>query len=300
MTNSNRFIVASHGWSGSNWLAYALNLNEHILCTHSARNILANDTAMHSNKNLKKNIRDFHKGYVSRQAFSIQDTYDKIIQLGYSEFYGSVHVLRLRDIPVINQKFGLPQEKYNLINLVRHPIDLVWSGYGQFKDLFRFDINELYWTLGKILNESKEFVYNIGDKYKINIGEIDHLAFIGAACVLGSLQKDFNVINEIKTYEKIDYLGIIKMEKITSNKNYFQSILLQLTNNQLIIQDSYLKKVFNTGKVNVHRHDKVKLNPKERYNSLENWQKEVLNFYLDKYQIVKEYHSYGYDFSFLK
>jgi len=152
----NSFIVTCHGWSGSNWLSHVLNDHPDITCSHSARNILAKDVNMQSNKELKHNIHQLHKGYADRQNQSIDEVYKQIKQMGKTEFYGSVHVLRQRDIPVLYEIFGKTETKFNVINLIRNPIDLVWSGYGQFKDLFKYDINELYWTLKKIIDNSND------------------------------------------------------------------------------------------------------------------------------------------------
>lgn len=303
MEDNNQFIITCHGWSASNWVAHSINLHSNITCSHSAMNVVTQNKNIYNNDNLKKLITTFHKGYTNRQKCSISQSYQEIInQNNQNEtiYYGSVHLYRLRDLPVLFDKFGSTGRKYKVMNLIRHPIDLVWSGFGQFKDLFKFDINELHWTLGKILRESKDFIYHIGNKYKLNIGELDNLAFIGAACVLGSLQKDIQVEKEVKNIPDFDYLGSIEMEKITSDKFYFSEIVKKLTSNHIQISDEYIKSVFALGKINAHKKDKVRLTVAEKYKAMMPWQKEVLCFYLDKYEIVQKYKDFEYDFTFLK
>lgn len=295
----NQFIITSHGWSGSNWLSHVLNAHPTITCTHSARNILANDINMQSNKELKQNIHQLHKGYVSRQNVSLDDIYLQIEKMSKTLFYGSVHVLRQRDIPVIFEKFGKPKREFNVINLVRNPIDLVWSGYGQFKDLFKYDINELFWTLKKIIDNSKEFVHDIGNKYNINIGETENLAFIGAASVLLSLKKDADAETKIRSLPNIKYLSPVQMEQLTTDKKYFKDFLSKITNNKIIIEDSYIENVFKTGKINKHKKDNKKLTPKERYCQFNDWQKEIFKYYLSKFELKEYFENMDYSLSFL-
>lgn len=65
--------------------------------------------------------------------------HDFIESNGDADFYGSVHFYRLRDLPAQYEKFENSERNFNVINLIRNPIDLVWSGYGQFKELFKTD-----------------------------------------------------------------------------------------------------------------------------------------------------------------
>ncbi|MEZ4781128.1 MAG: hypothetical protein R2816_06015 [Flavobacteriaceae bacterium] len=212
------FIVTSHGWSASNWTAHALNLNENILCTHSARNELASDKNLQSNINLKNNIDQLQKGYAQRQERSLDTIYDEIEKKGIAKSYGSVHVLRLRDLPIIYEKFGSSKRNFILVNIVRNPVDLAWSGYGQFKDLFRYDINELHWTTGKIVRQALEFSNYISSKYNLYMGDFENLAFIGACAVFESLKFDLDAYHKVNYMENIKFKGTIRMEDLTSKK----------------------------------------------------------------------------------
>src|ERR1041384_1183508 len=131
------FIVTSHGWSASNWVAHSLDLHPEIICSHSARNASAGAPDLHDN--LKFDLGRMHAGYVNRQGRPIDESYNEIEQMGDGKYYGSVHLYRLRDLPVLHEKFGPSSRNFSVMNLVRHPVNLVWSGYGQFKDLFRYD-----------------------------------------------------------------------------------------------------------------------------------------------------------------
>lgn len=293
------FIITCHGWSGSNWLAHALNLSPLITCTHSARNCLADDINLQSDTNLKKKLRTLHKGYISRTSTSIEMKYEEIKGYGKSDFYGSVHLIRLRDLPVLDKKFGPPSSEYKVLNLIRHPVDLVWSGYGQFQTLFLYDLNELHWTLGKVLNESNEFLYSISDKYNINLGEIQNLAFISSSCILGSLQLDANAEKETKKLKNLKYLGTLKLEEISKRKSTFIKLIHDLTGEQLTEDSRYINTVFELGKINKHIKEKENHKPSEKYANFSDWQKEVFHFFLTKYKIKDYYSRLGYDMSFI-
>jgi hypothetical protein len=290
------FIVTSHGWSASNWVAHSLNLHPDIVCSHSARNALADDTSMH--ENLKQDLTHMHTGYVSRQGQKIDTSYDAIEKMGEGKYYGSVHLYRLRDLPVVYQKFGDFSRQFSVMNLVRHPVNLVWSGYGQFKDLFRYDINELHWTLGKVLNESREFVFSIGNKYQLNLGDFENLAFIGAACVLGSLRIDLNALEQVKKIPQIHFNGYLQMEKVTGDPEEYKKFISTLLPG-IELTENYISSVFSTGAINKHKHDAKKITVDERYATWSDWQKEVFLFYFNKYDLRNEYEKLGYDFSFL-
>ena len=287
------FIVTCHGWSASNWIAYSLNLNSHILCTHSARNEAAKDKDLQSNENLQKNLQALHHGYANRQSRGLDAIYDEIESKGTAPVYGSVHVLRMRDIPIILSKFGEPERKFSLVNVIRHPVNLVWSGYGQFKDLFRYDLNELYWTTGKALSQAKDFIIEIGAKYNIKVGDLDNLAFIGACAILQSLKEDVQAYPAVIKSANIEFKGTYHMEKLTTSKDYYSSLCENL-NLKDFMDTKYIEAVFKTGVVNKHKSDNKILTPVDRYNSFNEWQKEVYNHFLILNNLVEPYCQFGY------
>jgi hypothetical protein len=199
---------------------------------------------------------------------------------------------------VLHEKFGDFSREFNVMNLVRHPVSLVWSGYGQFKDLFRYDINELHWTLGKVLNESREFVFGIGAKYQINLGDFENLAFICAACVMGSLRIDLDALPNVKKVPQLHFNGFLQMEKVTSDPVEYKKFITTLIPG-IEVSDKYLDEVFSTGTINQHKHDTKKSGPAERFASWNDWQKEVFLFYFKKYNLEEEYSNLGYDLSFI-
>ena len=292
-------MVTSHGWSASNWLAYALNLHPQIICTHSARNIQASEKEMNSDPNLRKNLRDLHNGYLLRQNRTLNESYDFIESLGQASLYGSVHVYRLRDLPVLYEKFGKFERRFQVLNLVRHPVALVWSGYGQFKELFRYDLNELHWTSGKVLKTAGEFIQRLALKYDLYVGDLENLAFIGAAAVLGSLRLDLDATAKTKKIPGIDFHGTVKMEEVTQKPEVLRRTIALLSGRALEITENYLEAVYKAGIVNEHKEEQNKRDAAARYLKFNEWQKEVFRYFMQKYKIREDYEKLGYDFSFL-
>ncbi|MFK7845722.1 MAG: hypothetical protein AB8G77_10500 [Rhodothermales bacterium] len=296
---SKYFIYTSHGWSASNWLAFALNLHPRIVCSHSARNLLADKKSMNSNANLKKHLTQLHTGYISRLERPIASAYQEIEAMGDADLFGSVHVYRLRDLPVVYQKYGPFKNDFNVMNLVRHPVSLVWSGYGQFKDLFKYDLNELHWTSGKVLKSGREFVNELSRKYDLNVGELENLAFIGAAVVLGSLRLDLDALERVAEIPGIHFKGHTKMEEITKIPNVLTDSIAGLSDNVLHTDASYLTRVYDAGVINEHKKDSNKFDAKARYDQFTDWQKETFNYFFSKFELKSAYEKIGYDFDYL-
>lgn len=300
MTHAKKyFIVASHGWSASNWLAHVLQLHPDITCTHSARNVLAADKYLQSDENLQRHLEQLHTGYLSRKSQALDSSYDEIEKMGYTRCMGSVHRYRLRDIPVIYDRFGSFQRTYRVMNLIRHPVTLVWSGYGQFQSLFRYDINELHWTLGKVLKTAQHFVFDFGRRHDLMLGDFEVLAFLGAAVVLGSLRLDLDALEHVKKLPNIDFRGHLQMEVVTRDPECLRKMIGELCGPELSVTTDYLQKVFTAGQINRHRRDKRQLSPVQRWNKFNGWQREVFRYFINYFEILDAYEDLGYDLSYV-
>lgn len=294
-----QFIFTSHGWSASNWLAYALNLHPRVVCSHSARNLLAEEKGMNSDANLKQHLAQLHNGYRSRQERPLDEAYREIAAMGAADLYGSVHVYRLRDLPVVVRNFGATARQFNVMNLVRHPVSLVWSGFGQFKTLFRYDLNELHWTSGKVLREGRDFLYHLAQKYDLNVGELENLAFIGASVVLGSLRLDLDALDQVTDIGCFNFLGHVKMEDVTRDPEELRRVVSCLSGQMVEADTSYLEQVYRTGVINEHKRDTNKFDPGARFNQFSAWQRETFMYFFEKYRLQSAYEQMGYQFDFL-
>ncbi|XKE45431.1 hypothetical protein LG302_19120 [Halomonas organivorans] len=286
------FIITCHGWSASNWLSYVLNQHPDLVVSHSAANLI--------DERFENDIRgrelEFKQGYLNRTERSIADGYAKIRKSGSAKAYGSVHLYRLRDLPVQHQRFGI-DKPYNIVNLVRNPVDLVWSGYGQFQEIFRTDINELHWSVGKLL-EDIEFCYEMADKHDLRLGDLETLAFFCAARVLGSLRLDLDAMKDIDDIENLKNLGILRMEDVTTSRESLIELFDRLFLGKITCDRRYLDHVYGIGEINTHKTGKKK-SGRTRYINMTPWQQEVLCFYMDKYNLKKPYAQYGYSLDYL-
>lgn len=285
------FIIASHGWSGSTWLANALNLHPHIGVAHNSLDLRANKTE-YEPEYKKRSLKRFDK--------SISANYRTVSEIFTEPNIGTVHLYRLRDFYTIFEKYGKWTESYDLYNLIRHPIALVFSGYGKFQNLFRNDLPELHWNSGKLL-EDTEAIYEITGKSDILVGEIDNLAFICACKTLGSLLADLDALKSIDEIPNLNYKGVILIEEVTQEPEVMRLLVNDITDRSNAATDDFLGNVYALGIINERdRSIEKKLPVGDRYIKLANWQKEILDFYLDKYDILSAYEKYGYDLSFLR
>jgi hypothetical protein len=186
------------------------------------------------------------------------------------------------------------------MDLVRHPVTLVWSGYSQFQNLFQYDINELHWTLGKVLGQARDFVFDLGRRYDLMLGDYEVLAFLGAAVVLGSLRLDLDAIEAVCELPNIDYHGHVQMETVTRGPAVLNDVIGKLCGPELPVTPDYLQNVFSAGQINRHRRDTHQLSPEDRWGTFNKWQRETFLHFMDYFNIGKAYEAMGYDLSFVR
>ena len=283
------FVVGCHGWSGSYWLAHALNLHPELTVSHSAENLLAVGPDLHDLERLKATVQSLHHGMQARQRKPIDATFDEIEAMGDTPVYGAVHVFRLRDLPVQLKAFGAFKRPYVLANLVRHPVSFAWSGYGQLRDMFTFDIFVLRGTLNLILS-AEDFIFPLAKRHDLNLADFEVASFLGGCANMLNLAQDVAVGRDVSH---------IKMESVTTDPELFAKVVSYLSGGKVTADATYLDAVYSTGEINKHRKGTSRMGPSERYESFSPWQKEAFNFFLAASGIRAPYESLGYDFSFV-
>jgi hypothetical protein len=283
------FILASHGWSGSNWAANALNEHPAITCTHSARNLLPQSQEITDHADLARHARAWNTAYAGRTNRPIDAVYDAIEQLDETPVYGSVHTFRLRDIPLQLANFGVPRRTYRVANLVRHPLGFIWSGYGQLRDMFAYDLYVLHGTISLIQDTAKDYVTALARRHALNLCDHPVLAFIGAAANLTNLAKDIGVLPRAHWF---------KMEELTTQRQIWSDCVTRLSAGRAAIDADYLDRVFDLDVLNSHRSGAA-LDPPARWGGLTAWQRDIVSHYLSLSGIVPAYAALGYDFEFI-
>lgn len=282
------FILTCHGWSASKWVAYALNLHPDIACGHSSAALLADDTC-HQDDNLGPLIPGLRAGYTRRQSVPLADIYAGLSAQKPARFTGTVHTYRLRDLPIQAARFP-PAPGIRVMNLVRHPLDLVISGAGQFRALFQTDLNELAWTVSKLVDQGLDLVEAICDRHGRAPGERDELCFFSACIVLGSLRLDIDAEAKVRDGPWA-YLGPVCMEDVTTNPVAFAKLVKALTGTRA--DTSYLSAVFAQTRIN--RHARMRAG----WETLAPWQREAFAAFFDRFDLRAAYEAMGYEFRFL-
>jgi len=277
-------IVTCHGWSGSNWMATALNKHPDIIATHSARNLLSTGDV----QELKGTVIERNKARQARASQNAIDILEGIKKFGESKVYACVHTLRARDLERYLSKFP-GNTTLNIANQLRHPLSVIASGVGQLRELIEYDV----FTMNEVINTScsfSEVYYQICDRHKIEYGNWDVLTAFDACSHLRYLKQDIPFASKLLN---------LQMEKLVSDKDYFHKAVKKIAPN-IEIDNEYLETVFKIGKVNPHHQNKVRLTPAEQWENWPSWMKEMFLFFFNQTGIEEFYISHGYDFSFLQ
>jgi len=291
------FIVTCHGWSGSSWLANILHSHPDIHCTHMLHNHIPEVDDSDSKVACGRYFDIIRQGAIDRQELSMEAMLDKLSLNIDKPYIGSVGLYRLRDLPLLTKKFGACGYPIKVVNLIRNPVSVVCSGYGQFMKRFQYDLHELHWNLGKLLEFSYDHLYEIRQKYGINLGDTNNLSFFAAAQALASLRLDIEAFAMVQKFENISFLGSVSMEEITSStnslQNFFKSLIPSCAH-----QTSFFESAIQQSAINTHYHQ-ASCYAEERFKLLECWQQESFLHFWKSNQIEAFYTDRGYSFDFL-
>lgn len=286
MKTSN-FMVTCHGWSGSNWFAKALNLHTKIICTHSVTNELPSEGVSQSGE--QENEKGRLQRVRGRQDQTLKQHFDYLLSLGQADAYGSVHRYRVRDLIKLDLTSG---PNFTLANQVRHPVKLVNSGYGQLLDMVDSEV----YTRAEVMrffDRYYPYYEYIAARHDLQLTDWSVLCFLAACHHMKVLTQELFIMNK-----KFPSSHIIKMERLTTEKIYYEQSVQNLVGDHVEISEEYLKNVFSLGAVN--RHAKRTLHTAaEQYSDWEDWQREAFSDLASTSNIVTPYTSIGYDFSFL-
>lgn len=284
MENSNHFtVVTCHGWSGSNWLATALNLHPDVICTHSARNLVADGVT----QDLRSTVLQRAKARGQRMVRTASETLEEIRKHGYAQVYACVHTIRARDL----ERF-LDELPHNIsvksANLIRHPVNVVSSGVGQLKELTEFDV----FTLNEITVTARDFAekyYEICDKFDLDPCNREVLCRFDACSHLRYLEEDRSKATTMKN---------IYMEKVVSDRDYFKSVFENVMHG-LKADDKYIDEVFRLGAINRHRETKGQNEIIDEWRCWPAYQQEMFRYFLDQTNLRDFYRRNNYDLNFV-
>lgn len=305
-SQSNWFVVTSHGWSASHWLAYSLNSHSDITCAHSSAAILAESpepfdvTEQLKGRRLDEiypRLRELRDGYAARAVRSPDALCSALEQRHPARLVGSVHTFRLRDLPGFADRIAAAGRPIRVANLLRDPVSLVNSGYGQFRLSLRLDLNEAAWTLKRIVAAGLEPIEDICARHGVFPGDFEPLCFLAACVALRGLAEDFAARDEIIGLDGVTYLGTIRMEDVTRHPACLAAWIERLDGRPWQVAPGYLEAVYGGGPTNGHRAVPGPLDADGIAASWTAWQREIFAFYLKRFSLIAPYRAEGYELS---
>lgn len=302
------FIVTSHGWSASHWLAYNLNRHPKITCLHSSAALIADVDEPYDPRlileqgdfrSIFNQIEELRQGYRDRKTRAPIDLYREAEKFHPADMVGSVHTFRLRDLPNLQGQLLPTERPLRIANLLRHPVNLVNSGFGQFSLSLRLDLNELMWVAKRIVDAGLPAFEGISARHGIYPGDIDPLCFLAACVTLRGLAEDFAARDTLVQDGAVNYLGTIRKEDVTRDPEVLATWIERLNGSPLPTAETYFQDVYADGKRNVHNHQDQQEDPREIFFQWSKWQQEVFSYCIDHYNLRPLYTAEGYDLTML-
>ena len=307
-----RFLIASHGWSGSYWLAHALHAQEGIACVHSGAALPADTPDPYSIDAILENgtladvyakLGRLREGYVARATRLPSELY-KDVETRFPEacLVGSVHTFRMRDLASATSDLGptgADETAISVANLLRHPVTLVRSGYGQFLDSMAIDLNEHAWIVRRVAETDLPAFEAISARYGVRPGSFDALCFLGACCTLTGLAQDFRVARAIADDGNVAWLGHILMERAISDPDYLARWIERLNGAPLPLSPGSLEAAVSGGPRNRHNRATGTETPDGVFAEWSDWQRAIFVYCLDLFGLRAPYEAVGYDLSML-
>lgn len=309
----NCFVVTCRGWSASLWLANAYHMHNQVMCSHSVSlitdYILSDfkereapihviDNLMLNLSDLTKDKRNFHLNISSllsnyfRNNASVLSFFEQLQRLGEADCYGCVHTYRQTDLSTL-EKLDDSNVDFRLANLIRHPVDTVISASAELiqssdklTGIKNYSESEIQTKINQIVEVFEDYHPYINP----DMENLKDLGFLMACVALNGIAQDLN---------QIPLEGNILMEKVTQERDYFEAILMLLTNNSVSISDKYLNDVFQTQGLNAHDQQKKKQTSEQIYAQFSTWQKKTFDFFIQQDNLADKFQTLGYNLEFI-
>ena len=305
-----RFLIASHGWSGSYWLAHVLHAQPGIACVHSSAALPADAADPYSLDAIleKGTLADvyarlevFRNGYRDRATRRPSELCDDVAErFPEAALVGSVHTFRMRDLSNAFDDLGaagLHEDAISVANLLRHPVTLVQSGYGQFRDSMGIDLNEHAWVARRVIETDLHGFEAISARHGVRPGTFDALSFLGACCALVGPARDFGAAQSLAERADVRWLGHMQMERIVSEPDHLAAWIDRLSGGALQMSPEGLAAMNSGSGRNRHNRASGGGTVEEVLAGWSDWQRDVFIHCLDLFALRAPYAEAGYDLS---
>lgn len=292
------FLVSTHGWSGSNWLAWTFDRHPALACSHGVLyerrpHPTDGDEAVWLS-GLHATVRERNQ---RRYTIPVDETLDHVAALAPGQRCGNVGYFRARDFPLLFARHGANRRPARWANVLRHPLSVVWSGYGQFLKRFAFDLFELQWNLAKINEHALPLLDELERHYGVVRGDRETLAFVSAALTLSSLELDMDALQSVPSTEDFHFAGCARLEDLTRDADALAALLRALVP-EVEPRADWLAEATSGRRINVHNARSID-DPAAKYAELLPWQQRAFAWALDRTRIRPFYEANGYPLDFL-
>lgn len=259
----NTFYVTGYGQSANRWFYEGLNLHPEIHCFFGNDQVTG-ELAENFRKPIKPSAR----------------------------YLGIVHRHTVRTVETM-VKTG---NYLGIVNLIRHPVTRVFSRTNAFHKELQNQDAFLCEQIGLLLERDRELVDGWVHRMELDLSDLRQRAYLASCCTIRDMVDE---ISFSRLELKMDDQFQIPMERLTTDRGFFQKTLKRLTAGKVETTPLYLDEVFeNTpdqNKTLSHGRNKVSQCPVRVVEALDPWQRQVLAEALEFHCADHFFEGFGYD-----
>ena len=175
------------------------------------------------------------------------------------------------------------RKKYQIVNLIRHPITWLNSCAAHFKYLAEID-PVIRGVLRESYKDNISFTKNIVDCYKLDSEDMSTLAFLNGCVILEKL------VEEITQYPSVQH---IRMEDITTQPSLFSEFFRRFFGEEISLPSTYLDDIFSMGNINTHASEQNS-GYDELFSSWPKWQQVAFSHKVSELNLIEVYKNVNY------
>lgn len=255
----NTFYVTGYGQSANRWFYEGLNLHPEIHCFFGNDQVTG-ELAENFRKPIKPSAR----------------------------YLGIVHRHTVRTVETM-VKTG---NYLGIVNLIRHPVTRVYSRANAFHKELQNQDAFLCEQIGLLLERDRELVDGWVHRMELDLSDLKQRAYLASCCTIRDMVDE---ISFSRLELKMDDQFQIPMERLTTDRGFFQATLKRLTGGKVEINPSYLDEVFEVVIDNNSERHVISQCPVRVVQELELWQKQVLAEALELHCAAHFFEGFGYD-----
>ena len=209
---------------------------------------------------------------------------------GSSEVYGNIHMFNLRQL-IENVEHKKPQRDISIVDVVRHPVAFVQSGYHNIYSQCLFNPNRVDYVT-KVKDWNQDLYDQYANKYSLDLKDLKVLSFMANVMTFKSFEINFGL------HDQHD-IHVVPMESLTGNASELKALFAKVSAGDIDLNKSEVDAFLNTERSNVHDPAKRKMTNQEKYESWEDWQKDLFREVIVSTGCKERFEKIGYDLSYV-